>query len=710
MIERIIKTKEINNRLFSLETGFLAHQAHGAVVARYGDTVVLSTVVVGAKDEKMDNLPLSVEYEERLYAGGIIKGSRWVKREGRPTDPAILNGRLIDRSIRPLFPKEFRNEIQVIVTILSVDDENDPVIVGLIATSAALLISGAPFNGPIGASRIGIINDQLVANAPLKDMENSIMDLIVSSTESQVLMVEMGGNQIHEDKVLEAINFAHQSNQEIISLIKEFKEEVVNKLGYKFVNKAEELTPEQIKEAQSLDEVAKYIKDNFPAGLLEGTSSERSNSNNEFIETVYKQFEGKAPKARMYEIFEKTAKKVMREKIVNTKTRVDGRKLDEIRPLYSEVSLLPRTHGSAVFKRGDTVVMTIATLGSTALEQSVEGMYGEESKRYIHHYNFPPFSTGETGRVGQPKRREIGHGALAERALEPVLPSKEKFPYTIRLVSEVMSSNGSTSMASTCGSTLALMDAGVPIIEPVSGIAMGLIKEGDETLILSDIMGIEDFYGDMDFKVTGTKNGVTALQMDVKIAGLTPEIFVNALAQAKVGRMFILDSMLATLNTPRESLSIYAPKIKTLKINPKKIGELIGPGGKIIRGIQEDTATTVSVEEDGTVYVSGIDPEGLQNALDQIDMITKEVEIGKIYKGRVTRIMDFGAFVEVLPGQEGLVHVSELAEGFVKNVRDYVREGEEFDVKVVKVDDQGRINLSRKAVLAQESQVRSEND
>jgi len=579
-----------------------------------------------------------------------------------------------------------------------------------VATSAALMISGAPFNGPIGSSRIGIINDQLVANASIKDMECSSMDLIVSSTEGQVLMVEMGGNQIHEEKVLESINFAHHSNQELIQFINEFKEAAVAKSGYKFVNKVEELTPEQSKEAQALEEIAKYIKENFPVGLLEGTSSERSNSNNEFIEQVYKQFEGKAPKARMYELFEITAKKVMREKIVSTKTRVDGRKLDEIRPLYSEVSILPRTHGSAVFKRGDTVVMTIATLGSTALEQSVEGMYGEEIKRYIHHYNFPPYSTGETGRVGQPKRREIGHGALAERALEPVLPSKEKFPYTIRLVSEVMSSNGSTSMASTCGSTLALMDAGVPITEPVSGIAMGLIKEGDQTLILSDIMGIEDFYGDMDFKVTGTKNGVTALQMDVKIAGLTPEIFVQALAQAKIGRMFILDSMLATLNAPRETLSIYAPKIKTLKINPKKIGELIGSGGKIIRGIQEDTDTTVSVEEDGTVYVSGIDPKGLQDALDQIDMITKEVEIGKIYHGRVTRIMDFGAFVEVLPGQEGLVHVSELAEGFVKNVRDYVREGEEFDVKVVKIDDQGRINLSRKAVLAQESQSRSEND
>lgn len=702
MPEKILKTKEIQGRTLSFETGFLAQQAHAAVLARYGETVVLATVVTVPAKEDVGYFPLSVEYEEKLYAGGIIKGSRWVKREGRPSDPAVLSGRLIDRSIRPLFPKDFTNEVQVITTVLSVDEDNDPVLLACMAASAALSVSGIPWNGPIGASRIGLIDGQLVVDPVETVMPSSSLDLFVSSSQDNVIMVEMGGNQIPEKTILDGIDLAQNANREVIALINEFSEEVKRVNGYKYVHEVAELNPEQQKEALALEEVAAYIKTNFPHDLLKGSSSERDLVGEEFLTAVYKQFEGRSTKANMYKVYEKVTRQLMRDKVLATNERVDGRKPDQIRPITSEVGLLPRTHGSAVFKRGDTQVLTITTLGSTALEQLIEGMLGEHSKRYIHHYNFPPFSTGETGRVGTPKRREIGHGALAERALEPVIPTRESFPYTLRLVSEVLASNGSTSMASVCGSTMSLMDAGVPLVEPVSGIAMGLIKEGDQIVILSDIMGIEDFYGDMDFKVAGTKNGVTAMQMDVKISGMTRDILEMALNQANAGRAHILGKMMEAIATPRTNLSVFAPKIKTLKINPKKIGELIGPGGKVIRGIQESTGTTINVEEDGTVFVSGVDAAKLAEAVEQVDLITKEVEVGQVYHGRVTRIMDFGAFVEVLPGQEGLVHVSELSYGFVKNVRDVVKEGQEFDVKVIKIDDQNRINLSRRALLVAE--------
>ncbi len=709
-IEKIIKEKDIAGRKMSLETGYLAQQAHGSVLARYGDTVVLATVVTSAPRDDIDYFPLSVEYEERLYAGGIIKGSRWVKREGRPTEQAILNARVIDRSIRPLFPKDFKNEVQVITTVLSVDEDNDPVVLALIAVSAAIRMSGIPWNGPVAAVRIGKFDGELIVNPSVSRMEASDMDLVVSSTKENVLMVEMGANQIPEEEVLKAIQLGYDEGQIVHELINEFVTEVVDKKGYGYEYEEPELTPEKEKELAAIEEIKEYIKENFPPELLNADSKKRREVQSDLLDEVFAKFEGRTTKSKMNEVIEKIIKAKMRKQIVEQGIRLDGRKVDEVRPISIETSVLPRVHGSAVFTRGATQALSIATLGPTSLAQLIESLHGEEVKRYMHHYNFPPYSTGETGRVGSPKRREIGHGALAERALLPVIPSEDEFPYAIRVVSEAISSNGSTSMASVCGSTLSLMDAGVPIKKPVSGVAMGLIKEDDKVVVLTDIMGVEDFYGDMDFKVAGTEDGITALQMDVKIPGLTMDIFERALAQAKVGRMHIMDKMMQAIATPREKLSTYAPKIETLKINPQKIGELIGPGGKVIRGLQETTGTEISVEEDGTVYISGVDPESIESAVKQVKAITEEVEVGKVYKGVVTRIMDFGAFVQVLPGQEGLVHISELAPGFVKNVRDEVKEGEEIEVKVIEIDKQGRINLSRKAVLADQAKERQQGE
>ena len=699
--EKITQTKDIAGRPLTLETGFLARQADGAVLARYGDTMVLATVV--SAESQMDDdygMPLRVDYEERLYAGGIIKGSRWVKREGRPTDQAILNCRIIDRSIRPLFPKDFKDEVQIIVTVLSVDDVNDPVMLSLAAVSAAIKMSGIPWGGPLGAARIGQLDGQLVAHPEVKAMPLSALDLFVSGTRDQVIMVEMGGREIPREQVLKAIDLAQQEIGEILDLVDEFVQAAQEKLGVKFHPHEHELTEDQQKEQDLLAQVGEYIQAHFPSEILDTTNEKRQEIEEEYFEKIFVEFEGKTTKGKLKAEYEKAARQMMRKKVLETKKRADGRGLDEVRPITVEVGPLPRTHGSAIFQRGETQVLTVATLGSTSLEQLIESPRGEESKRYIHHYNFPPYSTGEVGRVGSPKRREIGHGALAERALEAVIPSEDEFPYTIRLVSEVTSSNGSTSMASTCGSTLALMDAGVPIKRPVAGIAMGLIKDDDDVLVLTDIMGIEDYYGDMDFKVAGTENGITALQMDVKVPGLTREILERALTQADEGRMFILGKMVEVIGEPRHDLSQYAPKIKTIRINPKKIGDLIGPGGKVIRALQEHTQTEIDVQEDGAVHVAGINLEGLERAVHQIELLTKEVVVGEEYEGKVTRILDFGAFVEILPGREGLVHVSELAPGFVKSVTDVVNEGDAVKVKVIGIDDQGRINLSRKALMA----------
>lgn len=678
----ITESIEIAGRTLTFETGRLAQQATASVLARYGETVVLATVVMGEASEETDFFPLTVDYEERLYAGGLIKGSPWVKREGRPRDEAILSGRVIDRSIRPLFPNDFRNEVQVIVTVFSVDHENDPEILGLVAVSAALELAGAPWVGPVGGIRVGKVNGTTIFN-PLvvTEQEYSQMDLVVSSTLEKVVMLEMGAEEVSEEDILSGIEAGFEKNKEIIAVIKKLAEKVgVTPFVYAKPEEDVDLT-KQVKD---------YCKQNFDFSVPKVDDHLK----HELIEKLIETFEGKLTKSVAEALFEKMRKEEVRRLALVEGKRLDDRPFDQVRPLSIEVGLLPRTHGSALFQRGETQALTITTLGSTSLEQLIESMTGEETKRYIHHYNFPPYSTGEVGRIGTPKRREIGHGALAERALEPVIPSEETFPYTIRIVSEILSSNGSTSMASVCGSTLSLMDAGVPLKEPVAGIAMGLMENEEKTIILTDLSGQEDFAGYMDFKVAGSKNGVTAVQLDVKNHGLSLDLIRQIFDQAKVGRMFILGKMLEVIKEPRGNLSQYAPKVVSVKIDPSKIGEVIGPGGKIIKALQLETTTVISIEENGTVYITGTEEEGLEMAKKRIEGITKETKAGEIYDGVVKRIVDFGAFVEYFPGREGLVHISEITDEYVKNVHEHLKEGDEVQVKVMNVDEKGRVNLS----------------
>jgi len=693
--KKITHSIEVAGRNLTFETGRLAQLADGAVLVRYGDTAVLATVVVNEPKEEMDYFPLFVEYEEKLYAGGLIKGSRFVKREGRPRDEAILSGRVIDRSIRPLFPNDYKNEVQVVVTVLSVDKDNDPTITGLVAASAALHISGVPWNGPIAGVKIGNVNESPVINPIDYTVANgSVLDLIVASSAEKVIMLEAGARQVAEDMLLGAIEVAFEENKRIIEGIKEFGEKVgITPMTYAVPEVDHEL----------IEKIQTFIRDNFDFHANE--SKERQEAEDErraLLENLFTTFEGKTTKSTMAGIFSKMRKKEIRRLILEEGKRLDNRAIDEVRPLYMEVGLLPRTHGSAIFQRGDTQAVTVTTLGSTSLEQTVESMHGEETKRYMHHYNFPPFATGETGRIGSTGRREIGHGALAERALEPVIPAEEEFPYTIRVVSEIFASNGSSSMASTCGSTLSLMDAGVPIEEPVSGIAMGLVTSDDKYLILTDILGVEDMAGDMDFKVAGTRNGITALQVDVKIDGLTLNQIREIVQRANTGRLHILAQMMEVINQPRGTLSQYAPKVVTLKIPVDKIGEVIGPGGKVIKAMQQETETVIAIEEDGTVFISGTDAQGLEAAKARIEGITREPEIGAVYDATVKRIMDFGAFVEYLPGKEGLVHVSEISNGFVEKVTDFLHEGDQVRVKLTEIDDRGRVNLSIRALLQEE--------
>lgn len=685
------KSIQVNGKEMRFETGRVANLADGAVLATQGETVVLATAVIGGQRDDIDYFPLFIEYEEKLYAGGVIKGSRFVKREGRPRDEAILNARLIDRSVRHLFPEDFTQEVQIIVTVLSVDEDHDPALLGLNAASAALQLAGAPWDGPIGATRMGMLENEFILNPRMQEIETGELDLVVSGTADHVVMVEAGANEVVEEKIIAAIEKAQEQNQRVAAAINE----LATQAGAKPIKYEPEVLERELK-----GQIEGFLRDLIDDNYITMGKKERADLRDEYLEKLFEQFSGDTTKADLKSQLDNFEKKRVRELIIKENRRIDGRAMDEVRPISVEVGVLPRTHGSAIFNRGETQVMTIATLGSTSLEQLIESMSGEETKRYIHHYNFPPFSTGETGRIGWPKRREVGHGALAERALEPMTPGEEEFPYTIRLVSEVLTSNGSTSMAATCGSTLALMDAGVPIKKPISGIAMGLVKEGDEYKILSDIQGVEDFYGDMDFKVTGTHDGITAMQMDSKAGQLPHEVLEKALHQARNGRLHILDKMRAVIDEPRSGLSQYAPKIESTQINPKKIGDVIGPGGKTIRGIQEETTTVIDVKEDGTVFVSGTDAEGVDEAIDTIEKLTAEVEVGQVYKGKVARVVDFGAFVEVLPGKEGLVHISELTPGYVDKVRDEVSEGDELEVKVIEIDDLGRINLSRKALMA----------
>lgn len=696
-MKKITKSFDINGKTISFEMGELAQLATSSVLARMGDTVVLATVTMGRNDTTLNYFPLSVDYVEKLYAGGKIKGSRWVKREGRPTDDAVLTGRLIDRSIRPLFPKELKKDVQVIVNVLSVDNVNDPDILAINAVSMALSISKIPWNGPVGAMRAGVLKED-TTNAPVTnpDVTNELsLDLVLTASPTgHTLMVEAGALQIPEETALKAVTLAREWGSKLVEFIKEVTKEIgVEKI---------ELTVDEAK-ADYVALVEKSYKKNI-VDVLEGDLGENVSGDLGKIADIIAEAESKnakegdsAPdKGKIFDAVDYVFKKIIRENIVEKDKRFDGRKLDEVREITSQASYLPRVHGSALFSRGETQVLSVATLAPSSFSQLVETLEGEETHRYMHHYSFPPYSVGETGRIGSPNRREIGHGALAERALEAVLPPLEVFPYAIRVVSEVMSSNGSTSMASACGSTLALMDAGVPITNPVAGIAIGLMTLGDKYKILTDIIGLEDFAGDMDFKVAGTKEGITAIQLDVKKDALTDEMVAEVFARAKKARLEILAVMVKALSESRKEVSQFAPKIKMIKIDPEKIGGLIGPGGKMIKSIIASTGAQVDVEDDGSVSISAVEEEAVQKAVEWIEGLTHEVKPGEEYEGTVKRMMNFGAFVEILPGKEGLVHVSEMSTDYVQDPADVVSLDQKVKVRVKEIDDMGRINLSMK--------------
>lgn len=687
----VSKSIELGGRKLILETGRFAGQANAAVLATFGETIVLATVVSSAPREELDFFPLIVEYIERLYAGGRIKGSRWVKREGRPSDEAILIARLVDRSIRPLFPKDYKNEVQVTITVLSVDGENEPDILAIIATSAALSISDIPWEGPIAAARVGWLapkdgqEGHFLLNPLVPELEFSELDLVVAGTEQKVIMLEGRARQVSEEIVLSALDFAKEEFAKIIDLIKKLVEETgKKKQEFKIIEINKKL----------LETLEKEYRQELGDILIKKAAREEGEELTLLSQKFFEKYGEKFEKKDVAEALKILLKKFIRHKIITDGKRPDDRTPDQMREVSCEVGVLPRTHGSAVFARGQTEVLTVVTLGSPSLEQLIEAPTGEETKRYIHHYNMPPYSVGEVGRFGWPTRREVGHGALAEKALEPVIPSEDHFPYTIRVVSEIMSSNGSTSMAAVCGSTLSLMDAGVPILATVAGIAIGLVSQGERFVTLTDILGIEDFCGDMDFKVAGTKTGITAIQLDVKIDGLTKEIIKEALEKAKGGRLCILEKILSFLPGPRGEISRYAPKVEVLHIPIEKIGDIIGPGGRVIRQIIAETGSTVDVEDDGAVTISGTDATGVSRAVSWIKGLVREVKPGEIFEGVVKRILPFGAFVEILPGKEGMVHVSQMAVGFVQKPEEVVSLGQKVKVRVVEIDDQGRVNLS----------------
>jgi polyribonucleotide nucleotidyltransferase len=683
-------------RKLTVEIGQLAKQANGAVLVRYGDTVVLSTATASKEPKNVDFFPLTVNYEERLYAVGKIPGG-FIKREGRPSEKAILASRLIDRPIRPLFAEGFRNEVQVVSMVMSVDQDCSSEMAAMFGSSLALSISDIPFEGPIAGVTVGRVGGEFIINPGVKQMEESDMHLVVAGTKDAVNMVEAGADEVPEEVMLEAIMFGHEEIKRLI----EFQEKITAEIGKE---KMEVVLFEVDKELEA--EVRKMCEEDMIKAIQVPEKHAREDAINAVKNEVLAKYEEQEADEdtikQVKQILDNIVKNEVRRLITEEKIRPDGRKVDEIRPLSSEIGILPRTHGSGLFTRGQTQALSVCTLGALGDVQILDGLGIEEEKRFMHHYNFPSFSVGETGPMRGPGRREIGHGALGERALEPVIPSEKEFPYTVRLVSEVLESNGSTSQASICASTLAMMDAGVPIKAPVAGIAMGLVKSGDHYTILTDIQGMEDHLGDMDFKVAGTPNGVTALQMDIKIKGLSREILEEALQQAKKGRMQILDSMLKTISKPREQLSKYAPKILTLTINPEKIRDVIGPSGKQINKIIEETGVKIDIEQDGTIFISSVDEEMNQKAKAIIEDIVREVEVGQLYLGKVKRIEKFGAFVEIFNGKDGLVHISELAEERVGKVEDVVSIGDEILVKVTEIDKQGRVNLSRKAVLKEQ--------
>jgi polyribonucleotide nucleotidyltransferase len=680
-------------RALTVETGQLAKQANGAVLIRYGDTAVLSTATASKEPKKLSFFPLTVNYEERLYAVGKIPGG-FIKREGRPSEKAILASRLIDRPIRPLFADGFRNEVQVVSTVMSVDQNCSSEMAAMFGSSLALTISDIPFEGPIAGVTVGRINGEFVINPTTEQKELSDIDLVVAGTKDAINMVEAGAEEVPEETMLEAIMHGHEEIKKLIA----FQEQVATEIGKeKMEIQLHQLNPELEAEIRTIAEA------DVKEAVKVVDKQERQAAINAANDKALLQFEEDDERiGEIKEILQKILKEEVRRLIIKEKVRPDGRKIDEIRPLSSEVGILSRTHGSGLFTRGQTQALSICTLGALGDVQVLDGLGTEESKRFMHHYNFPPFSVGETGFMRGPGRREIGHGALGERALEPVIPSEKDFPYTVRLVSEVLESNGSTSQASICASTLALMDAGVPIKAPVAGIAMGLVSDGEEVTVLTDIQGMEDHLGDMDFKVAGTANGVTALQMDIKISGITRDILQEALFQAREGRFHILSSMTSTISEPNNELSKYAPKILTMNINPDKIRDVIGPSGKIINKIIEETGVKIDIEQDGTIFISSVEAEMNIKARKIIEDIVREVEVGQMYLGKVKRIEKFGAFVEIFNGKDGLVHISELAEERVGKVEDVVKLGEEILVKVTEIDNQGRVNLSRKAVLKEQ--------
>jgi len=692
MVMMLSKDCLVADKTLKIETGKLANQADSSVTVRYGDTVVLVTTCVGSpSQDKVDFVRLTVDYEERHYAVGKIPGS-FIRREGRPSEQATLTARLTDRSMRPLLSKGLSNEVQVVITVLSTDQENAPDILALIGASASLMLSSVPFNGPVAAVRVGYIDDKFVVNPTLLQLNDSLIEVVVASTKDAVVMVEAEGQQAQEELFLEAIKIGHEANQEIIKIQEELQK--INGKP-KLELKAVELPPDLV------STVSSEFEDKITSAVTQADKVEREEVADSLKKEIIEKLKDSFSETDIEKVIEDHLKKAARKYILGNKTHLDGRQRTEIRPLNSEVGLLPRTHGSALFTRGRTQVLTISTLGSLRQEQLIDGLGLEETKRFMHHYNFPPFSTGEVKRMGTPGRREIGHGALAERSLFPVIPDEKDFSYTIRLVSEVLSSNGSTSMASVCASTLALMDAGVPIKAPVAGIAMGLVTgENNEYVVLTDIEGKEDAYGDMDFKVAGTRNGVTAIQLDIKLQGINQQILTDALMQARDARLFILDNMAKAIAASRSELSPYAPRVHKISVDPSKIGTVIGPGGKTIRSIIEETKVTIDVENDGTVIIGSNNEEAAKRAIDMIEGLTREVEVGAIYTGKVTRVTNFGAFVEVLPKKEGLVHISELADYRVAKVEDVVKEGDEITVKVTEIDHLGRVNLSRRAVFA----------
>ena len=696
-MNKIVKTFQYGQQEVRLETGATARQADGAVIASIGDTVVMVTVVGRKQAGNHDFFPLTVEFEERTYAAGKIPGG-FFKREGRPSENAILNCRLIDRPIRPMFADGFMNEVQVIATVMSIDPEINPDIVALIGTSAALQISGLPFNGPLGAARVGFVNGEYVLN-PTKTVleEDSDLNLVVAGTEEAVLMVESEAKILSEEQMLGAVMYGHEQSQAVIQAVRELGEEAGKERwdwqpaekDSSIADRVAELAGNQIAEAYAIsDKVERQtalaaVKDSIKAEICpEDTEVDISSEVSAEIKSLEKQY--------------------VRGRIIAGESRIDGRDTETVRPISIETGVLPRTHGSAKFTRGETQAIVVATLGTERDSQVIDAIDGDFRDAFMLHYNFPPYCVGETGRVGTPKRREIGHGRLAKRGIKAVIPSQEDFPYTIRVVSEITESNGSSSMASVCGTSLALMDAGVTTKAPVAGVAMGLIKEGDDFAVLTDILGDEDHLGDMDFKVAGTSEGVTALQMDIKIDGITREIMEKALEQAKAGRIYILNEMNKAISTPREEMSEFAPRITTISINPEKIRDVIGKGGAVIRALSEETGVNIDIDDDGTIKIASTDNAAAKEAIRRIEQITAEVEVDAVYEGKVVRLMDFGAFVNILPGRDGLVHISQISNERVNQVSDVLKEGDQVKVKVLEVDKQGRVRLSMKALETSE--------